>query len=269
MRLQEYRQISGGLLGALPSHIKASEPKLLILYITGKPADAAGFAEISAPTNPLAAAAAVAIETISGSANDNQSATGHVQSMQTIGINSDDEIIARQELMHATDGTTFLLGTQTYKELFHIFADAHGTGDADAAGQIDIRKIDDTVLVSIPAGKNESNGTRFKIPDGCVGMLFGGELRRLTSSGVWPNDEGIKIRLVFIDAIDGESGQAAADRHYNWIEFVIAGQYGNQSLKIPKGKMFTSGTWISFEHSSIVDAGEDYTLEINFLIWKK
>jgi hypothetical protein len=53
------------------------------------------------------------------------------------------------------------------------------------------------------------------------------------------------------------------------LEFVIAGQYGEQELEIPKGFMFKSGTWIVPQHSSAVNAGEDYDLLLDFLIWKK
>ena len=264
MRLYEFGDISGGYLEDLPLSIRAMKPKLLRLTCICKTADAIAFTEISAPTNPLAASTAVAIETISGQAGDNQAVGGHVQSMNTIGINTTDEILNRTELMHATDGTTFLLGTQTYKELFHMSSNAHGTGDMDAAGQIDIRKIDDTVLVSIAAASNESNGSRWKVPDGCVAMLYGGHLNRIISVAT---DEGVRIRIVHIDAVDGETGMAAADRRNNFSEYIVSAY--QPSVEIPKGKMYTSGAWISLEHSSMVDAGEDYFLEVEFLIWKK
>jgi len=268
MRLYKWYEISGAILGSLPSHVKACEPSLLRLHITGKPADVAAFSEISAPTNVIDVAAAVAIETISSAAGDNLTAGADVQKIRAICIQND--LLDNVDLsMDPTDGTTFVLHTELLKEVFHSFSIAWGTNDKDAAGNIDIRNIADSVFVQIAAAKNESNGARFKVPDSCVAMLYGGMLRRLTSSGAWANDEGIKIRIIYIDDIDGATGLVAADRCQNWLEFVIAGQYGEQELEIPKGFMFKSGSWVVFQHSSAVDAGEDYDLLLDFLVWKK
>lgn len=269
MRLQEYRDIGGGILGDLPNHIKAAHPQLLRLHMYGKPADAAGYSEISAPTNVLDVSTAVQFETISGSANDNLTAGAHAQKIMAIGINELNKLETVELDGHATDWTTFVLHTETMKDIFHAYCSAWGTGDKDNAGQIDVRKIDDTILVSILAAGNESNGSRFKVPDGHVAMLFGGKLIRRTATGAWANDEGIRIRLVYVDPIDGQSGLAAADRHLNFLKFTIAGQYGIQEMEIPKGMMFESGTWLSWEHSSAVNAGENYRIIVDYLIWEK
>lgn len=264
MRLYEFADIAGGYLEDLPLSIRAMKPKLLRLSCICKTADVIGFAEISAPTNVLGVSTAVALETISAQANDNLQAGAHLQTMNTIGINSSDEIVNRTESMDATDGTTFVLGTQTYKECFHANANAHGTGDMDAAGQVDIRKIDDTVLISIAGGANESLGSRWKVPDNHVAMLYGGTLSRILSVAT---DEGVRIRIVHIDAIEAETGMAAADRRNNFVEYIVSAY--QPSIVIPKGRMYTEACTISLEHSSMVDAGEDYFLEVNFLIWKK
>lgn len=268
MRLQNYRDIGGGILENLPNHIKAAEPQILRLHMVGTPADVIGFSEISAPSAVLGVSTAVATESISAQANDNQSAGGHLQGYTAIGIDENDKLVNVDQLSHATDGTTFVLHTETFKEVFHAFGNEWGTGDKDAAGNFDVRKIDDTVLVRILAGANESNGSRFLVPDGHVAMLFGGKLMR-TAETV---DEGVSIRIIYIDPIDGATGLVAADRLNNWLEFVCNGIADSGSpdvVEIPKGFMFTSGTWISFEHSSLVNLGEGYDLTVDFLIWKK
>jgi len=268
MRLHEWAAISGGILGELPGHIKAAQPKLLKIHIVNTPADAIGFSEPSAPTTVVDVATAVAMETISGSALDNLTAGADGQKIRSIAIDGNDEIVTREESGHPTDWTTFVLTTNLYKETFHTYGSAWGTNDKDFAGNLDIRSIADVVVVQILATKNESNGARFKVPDGHVAMLYGGRLTRLTETV----DEGISIRLVYIDPLDATTGLAAADRANNWLEFVVNGITGSgdgQSIDIPKGFMFESGTWIVPQHSSLVNLGELYDLTLDFLIWKK
>ena len=268
MRLQEFDDIGHGILGDLPGYIKRSRPKLLKIHVVGTPANAIGFSEISPPTTVADVAAAVAVETISSSALDNLTAGADGQKIRTIAINELDQIIVREEDGHATDWTNFVLTTNLYKEVFHSYGSAWGTNDKDFAGNLDVRNIADTVFVQILATKNESNGARFKVPDGHVAMLYGGKLTRLAETV----DEGVSIRLIYIDELDATTGLAAADRAVNWLEFVcngITGSGDGQSVEIPKGHMFESGTWIVPQHSSLVDLGELYDLTLDFLIWKK
>ena len=267
MRLYEYKDIGGGILGELPGHIKAASPQLLDLYIVGKPADAAGFSEIDPPTARLGGSTGVAIETISSSGDDGNAAADHLAAISAIGISGADKLVTVQMLATSAAWTTFQLHTETWKEIFHCFGSLWGTGDLDPAGDVDIRKIDDTVLVELGAGDNEGNGAWFKVPDGHVAMLWGGQLRRITATGAWANDEGVKIRILYVDEVDKLIG--AADAALNWLEFIIAGQYGNQFVDIPKGFMFKEKTEITHQHSSAVDAGEDYVLHLQYLIWKK
>lgn len=264
MRLQKYAEIGGGILENLPSHVKASRPSLLRLHITGTPADTIGFSEISAPTTAIANIdTAVAVETISSSASDNQAAGGHAQEIRVIGIQND-KLDNIDLLGHATDWTTFVLHDEVLKEIFHSHVIQWGTGDKDAAGNIDVRNIADAVFVQILAGKNESNGSSFRIPTGHVGMLFGGRLTRLAET----IDEGNSIRIIYLDDIDFTTGLVAGDRLNNYLEFVANGAK-EQYTTIPKGHMFKAGTWIQFQHSSLVNLGEAYDLTLDFLIWKK
>ena len=268
MRLQEYRDIGGGILGDLPEHIKAANPQLLTLHIIGKPADVAGFSEIDPPTSVFAVSTAVAVETISSSANDNSSGTGHLAKINAIGINGLNKMITVQMTGDPTDWTTFVLHTELWKNMFHCYGSEWGSGDDDPAGAVDIRTIADTVIVELIAGDNEGNGAAFVVPDGHVAMLYGGTFRRISATGAWANDEGVRVRIVYIDAIDGLLG-LAADRAINWIDLFIAGQYGEQEIQVPKGQMFESGSQIIHQHSSAVNLGEDYELYLQYLIWKK
>jgi len=264
MRLFEWKDIGGGILADIPATIRAMEPKLLQLHVVGKPADVKAFAEIDAASALMGLTTAVVAEVVSSDNLDNGSATGAVQSFTTIGIDGNDEIVARSEPMHATVGTTVRATTNLYKECFHIYANAHGTEDMDATGNVDFRETDDTVICRIPATDNEGNGSGFKIPDNHIGMLYGGLLTRFSLAA----DEGVMIRIINVDAIDQEAGGAAADRAINWMDFSASGATQQQYI-VPKGQLYQSGDILTFWHSSFVDAGEDYDLLLNFLIWKK
>ena len=269
MRLQKYADIGGGLLD-IPLHIRAANPDLLTIHIVGIPANAIGFTEASAPTTKIDVATAVVVETISSSADDSQDDADDAQEVRVIHIDEYNKMKNSDLLGHATDwNANPQTSVQLFKEVFHSFVIQWGsTGDRDAAGNVDVRTVGDTVFVQIPAASNESNGSAFKVPDGHVAMLFGGRLTRLAETV----DEGVSIRIVYIDAIDGYTGMAAADRLQNYLEFSINGIADSgdaEFVDIPKGFMFTSGTWIHFQHSSLVDAGEYYDLVVNFLIWKK
>ena len=267
MRLQEFVDIGGGILGDVPLDIKVGRPQMLRLHITGTPADAIGFSEISAPTTKADVATAVAVETISSAAGDNLTAGADCQKINCICIESD-RLNTVELSMDPTDGTTFVLHTELLKEVFHSYGVAWGTTGKDAAGNIDVRNIADTVWVQILATKNESNGSSFKVPDGHVAMLWGGRLTRLAETV----DEGISIRIFYTDPIDGATGLVAADRLNNYLEYVVNGITGSgdgQSIDIPRGQVFESGSWIQFYHSSLVNLGEPYDLVLDFLIWKK
>lgn len=267
MRLYEYRDIGGGILGDLPEHIKAASPQLLDIFIVATPADAAGFLEIDPPTNIFAEAVAVAIETISSSANDGNAAADHLAAISTIGINGSNKMVTVQNIATSDDWTTFQLEVELWKNIFHCFGSLWGTGDKDPAGAVDVRKIDDTVIVELAAGDNEGNGAAFVVPHGHACMLYGGRLTRLTTTGAWANDEGVSIRILYVDEVDALL--AAADSAINWLEFTVAGQYGNQYVDIPRGFMFKEDTKITHQDSSVVNAGEPYTLHLQYLIWKK
>jgi len=265
MRLQEWKDISEGLLN-VPIGVKSKSPKLLRLHIIATPADVAAYSEIDPAAAYLDLSTAVVAEQVSSDDTDNLQAGGHAQKFNTIGIDENDKIITREESLHATAGTTVVATTNLYKDEFHKYIKEWGTGDKDCAGNVDFRKTDNTVLTRILAGKNESNGSAFKVPDGHVAMIIDGRLTRKATT----TDEGNLLRIVFIDPIDGTSGLVAGDRTINWIQLTTSGVAGAVRIhEVPKGRVFEPGTWIHFQHSSLVDLGEEYDFEIEFLIWKK
>jgi len=267
MRLQEYRDIGGGILGDLPGHIKAASPQLLTLHILATPADVAGFLEIDPPTAVFHKTTAEAIETISDSADDGNAAGDHLQAISIIGNNGNDKMVTVQNIATTDDWTDYQLEVETWKDIFHCFGSLWGTGDKDPAGAVDVRTIADAVIVELAAGDNEGNGAAFVVPDGHVAMLYGGKLRRTAPvAGVYAADEGVRIRILYVDAVDDLI--AAADSALNWLEFELTGvdQY---ELDIPKGFMFESGTKIIHQDSSKVNEGEEYDLYLQYLIWKK
>lgn len=261
MRLQEFADIGEGILDDIPMSIRAMRPKLLTLHIVGCPANAKAFSAIDAATAALGASAAVGLEHFSAQAIDKNHADGALRTFNTIGIDGDDEIVTREEQQHATNGTTQVDTTNLYKEIFKAYGTLWGTSDNDPAGNITIQNIADTDLLIITAGDNESNGAEFLVPDGHVCMLYGGHLSREATAA----DEGVLIRMIYTDEIDALI--EAADRAINWVDFSV-GLYCTY-IKIPKGQMFKAGTWLTFWHSSMVDLGETYDLQLNFLIWKR
>ena len=137
MRLLEFADIGGGILGELPLNILAARPQLLDLYIVGKPADAAGFSEIDPPTARLGGSTGVAVETISSSGDDGNAAADHLQGISAIGISGADKLVTVQMLATSAAWTTFQLHTETWKEIFHPYGSLWGTGDLDPSGDVD------------------------------------------------------------------------------------------------------------------------------------
>jgi hypothetical protein len=272
MRLQTYADV-GGMIAAdqnLPLSVLAMQPKVLRIRIQGRPADAAGFTEIDPNPAYQTASTAVAIEILSSSDTDNQSAGGHAQSVNIIGTNGDDELVNETQVLHATAGTTVVTSTTLWKEVWHTYCNAWGTGDKDNAGTITVQKIDDTDLCLIAAAANESEGSAFRVPDGHCAMLVFASLKRIEpAAGVYASDEGVMLRVVHIDAVDGATGLVAADRHLNYFTMEVVGAYENVEEEPKDRIVYESGTWIHFQHSSKVDAGELYDAHFSFIIWKK
>jgi len=263
MRLHEFRDIGGGILGDLPGHIKAASPQLLDIHIVGKPADVAAFSEIDPPTSVHDVTTAVAIETISSSGDDGNEAGDHLAGISIIGINGSDKMVTVQNIATTAAWSTFQLEVELWKNIFHSFGSLWGTGDKDPAGAVDVRNIADTVIVELVAGDNEGNGAAFVVPHGHVCMLLNGRLKRLTSLAV---DEGVRIRILYTDTVDALI--AEADSALNWIEFSVGGYERSIDIK-GEGHVFPEDTKIVHQHSSMTDAGEDYDLHLHYLIWKK
>ena len=272
MRLHTYEELGGCIAPRLklPLSILAMQPKVLHINISATPADAAGFTEIDPCPAYQTASTAVAIEILSSSNTDNQAAGGHLQEVNIIGTDENDELVTKPQLLHATAGTTVVTSTTTWKNVFHTYGIQWGTGDKDAAGNITVQKIDDTDLCVITAAGNESEGSAFRVPDGHCALLDHRSLRRTApAAGVYANDEGVRLKVEWIDEIDGTTGLVAADRTNNYFIMEVVGAFENVEENTFPTEVFESGTWIHFWHSSKVNAGEAYDAHFSFVIWKK
>lgn len=271
MRLHTW-EAHGSIVGSdinVPNQVAAGEPKILELYMEHSPADAAGFSEIDPVTGHNLEDPAVAVELLSSNNEDNSSGTGAVATVYTIGIDENDEIVQRIETMHAVTGTTVVTTTNLYKELFHMFSASWGSADKDATGNITVQDIADNDICIIAATKNESDGSAFKVPDGHCAMLIHGHIKRTAAAaGVYAADEGVRLRILYINPLDGTTGVAAADRTLNWLTLEAVGAYVHEAV-FQVGEVFEEGTWIHFQHSSKIDAGELVATHLKFLIWKK
>lgn len=272
MRLLTWEE-AGSCVGSninVPNSVTAGEPKILDIHVEGTPTDAAGFVEIDPVTGHLLEDPAVAIGLLSADNKDNSSGTGCVEGVYTIGIDENDEIVTRLETMHAVTGTTLVVTTNLYKEMFHCYASSHGSdASKDAEGNITTEDIATNDIAIITAAGNESDGSAFKVPAGHCAMLLHCHLKRLApTAAVYSSDEGVRIRIIYIDPIDGETGLVAGDRAANWITLEVVGAYDSEAHHAG-GEIFEEGTWIHHQHSSKVDLGELYDLHVKYLIWKK
>lgn len=271
MRLHEWRD-HGGMVAPmlnLPKSVTATQPWTIHINVEGTPADVAGFSGIDPCPTTLGVSTAVAIEILSADNKDNGAAGGAVQSVNIIGIDGNNNLVNKTQAMHAATGTTVVTSTDLYKEVFHTYANSWGTEDKDAEGNITVQKIDDTDLCLILATKNESEGSSFLVPDGCVAMLVHAHLKRLApAAGVYAADEGVRIRIVYINPVDGSTGLVAGDRAANWIELEAVGEFYHEANH-EGGHIFEAGTWITHQHSSKVNAGELYSLNLEYIVWKK
>ena len=271
MRLHSWPDL-GGCVGSniiIPSNVSASEPKIIDIKIEGTPANAPGFSEIDPVTGHQLEDPGVAIEILSSDNKDNAAVGGAVQGVYIIGIDENDELQQLPQAMHAATGTTVVTSTTLWKECFHMFAGLHGTEDMDAEGNITLQDIADNDICIIALTKNESDGSAFKVPDGHCAMLLYAHLKRLApTAGVYSADEGVRIRILAINALDGETGMVAGDRAINWINMESVGEFIYEA-EHKGGEIYPEGTWIHFQHSSKVNLGELYDFHAKFLIWKK
>lgn len=271
MRLHTWEE-HGSIVGSsinVPNSITAGEPKILDLYMEHTPADAAGFSEIDPVAGHQLEDPAVAIEFLSSSDEDNSSGTGAVATFATIGIDENNNLVVRTETMHAATGTTVVTSTQLYKELFHCYANSWGSADKDATGTITTRDIANNPIAAIALTKNESDGSAFQVPKGHCAMLIHGHIKRLApAAAVYASDEGVRLRIIYINPLDGTTGLVAADRTINWITLEAVGAYQDEA-SFELGTVFEELTWIHHWHSSKVDAGELFSSHLKYLIWKK
>lgn len=104
------------------------------------------------------------ISVVSASANDTNTAAGHVRKVALIGVTVPNPGVVADQTPKTTvevinmNGTTDVTSSRYYLRLIHAYACDWGSGGQDAAGDITIESPADTDLQTIKAGNNESNG---------------------------------------------------------------------------------------------------------------
>jgi hypothetical protein len=103
---------------------------------------------------------------VSASANDTNTAAGHVRKVRIIGISvssaanylqgTEDAVYSLEECN--MNGTTNVTTSRYYLRVMHIYASDWGSGDDDAAGAITLEYPENTTLIQIAQNANESQG---------------------------------------------------------------------------------------------------------------
>lgn len=109
----------------------------------------------------------VQVIVVSSSADDDDGATKHVRKVHLIGLSvasaknyvlgTEDPVYSVEEL--SMNGTTNVTSSRYYLRVMHLYAVQWGSGDADAAGAITCEYPENTALLTIDAGDNESNSS--------------------------------------------------------------------------------------------------------------
>ena len=109
----------------------------------------------------------VSLYVVSASASDTDGAAGHVRKVRIIGVSvasANDFISGLEDPVYSVEevnmnGTTNVRSTRYYLRVIHMYASDWGSGDGDAAGNITCEYPENTALLTIAAGANESNGS--------------------------------------------------------------------------------------------------------------
>lgn len=242
----------------VPYDILNSNPKLINIKLGGTSTD--GETEINPVSNKMQLSTAEKVKVVSSSANDNSSATGHVQKVTIIGVDENDNVVREEITLDDTDGTTAVESTNSYKDVWHSYASSWGSGDLDAAGNIDVTKQDDTVISRIAAGSNEGEGSGILIPDDHLGSILKGYLN---ASGSQATNEGKQLKIYINDVVDQETDTYTL----NYIELDV---YGYVRLnEVPSTRVYQDSTEITFFINRIADGNEDFFAQILVLLWEK
>lgn len=146
------------------------------IEITYSGASSATATEVGAAADNALDATAIPVLmfNVSSSANDTNTAAGHVRKIRIIGISvassanfqggTEDPVFSLEEIN--MNGTTNVMSTRYYLRVMHIYASDWGSGDDDAAGNITCEYPENTAIVTIAANANESNAS---IIYGCAG----------------------------------------------------------------------------------------------------
>lgn len=217
--------------------------------------------EISIPnTVPDLTSTPAKVYVVSSSTTDTNAADGAVKKVTLIGLNSS-YVYTTEEV--ELDGTTHVQTSTTWAYIFHAYASEWGTAGGDAEGNIIV--VDDesstTTYLTIPAGGNESDGSRVLIPSNYAVRLIDYDAHLSTSTvvtyygvvsakftnfngnGTEPDFDGLIMPM--------NHYQAGANVHLNLVDYISDSNTAN----------------ISFYESYSGGGAEDFSAKAIFLIY--
>lgn len=258
MRLYEPEQWQGFNLHGISQGILMSKAKLLHITLAGT--STAG-SEIDALTAKTQDTVAVIME-MNSSHNDDHYDDGvaaAVRSVNTIGVDENNEPLNRTEKMHDTVGTTIRDTTNLYMDLWHTYGNLWGTSDLDATGTVDISTAAATLIGRIAAAANEGQGSGFKVPIGWRTALISRTLQAIGSQGA---AEGKYVKMLYVDGVDVLNDVRA----FNYEILEIFGVIRRVESNCPI--IFDEKTEITFFEGWSNAGGEDFEAHYYFLLWK-
>jgi len=257
MRLYEPEQWQGFNLHNISQGVIQSKAKLLHITLAGESTE--NETEIDALTAKTQDTVAVIMEMDSSDDLDRNKTDGAVRSVNTIGVDENNEPLNRTELMHATAGTTIVDTTNLYLDVWHTYANLWGESDLDAAGTVDLSTAGAVLICRIAALANEGQGSGFKIPIGWRAALIS---RSLQAIGAQAADEGKYVKMLYVDEIDVLNDVRAFN--YEILEIYGAVRRVDATSVI----IFDEKTEITFFEKRSVDGNENFEAHYYFLLWK-
>lgn len=261
MRLYEPEQWQGFNLFGISNGIIMSKAKLLHITLAGT--STAGETEIDPLTAKTQDTTAVIMEMDSSDNEDHYAggppADGAVRSVNTIGVDENNEPLNRTEKLHDTTGTTIRDTTNLYMDVWHTYANSWGAADLDATGTVDLSTAAANLICRIAIAANEGQGSGFKVPIGWRAALISRSLQAIGSQAA---AEGKYIKMLYVDEIDFLNDVRAFN--YEILEiYGAARRVYDQSVMI-----FDEKTEITFFINRSNAGNEDFEAHYYFLLWK-
>jgi len=259
MRLYEPEQWQGFNLHNISQGILMSKAKLLHITLAGT--STAG-SEIDALTAKTQDTTAVIMEMDSSSDEDHYGGAppdGAVRSVNTIGVDENNEPLNRTEKMHDATGTTITDTTNLYMDVWHTYANAWGSADTNATGTVDLSTAGATLISRIAAAANEGQGSGFKVPIGWRAALISRTLQAIGSQGA---AEGKYVKMLYLDEVDVLNDVRA----FNYEIMEIFGVIRRVESNCPI--IFDEKTELTFFEGWSNAGGEAFEAHYYFILWK-